>query len=67
MFACHMTIEGKDAPCAGWLAAIGYESLTVRLLLAQGEIPVSAMEPGPDWPELYASYEEMADAQGHDF
>lgn len=64
MFACHMTIEGREAPCAGWLAAVGYESLTVRVLLAKGELPPDVMEPGPDWPELFSSYTEMAEAQG---
>lgn len=64
MFACHMTTAGRETPCAGWLAAVGYESLTVRLNLARGEIPHEAMEPGEDWPELHRSYDEMAAAKG---
>jgi hypothetical protein len=64
LFACHMTIEGRDAPCAGWLAAVGIESLPVRVLIAYNELPASVLEPGPDWPELYGSYAEMVDAQG---
>lgn len=67
MFACHKSADGKEMPCAGWLAAVGYESLTVRYYLAQNEIPKSAMAPGDDWPELFSSYTEMADRQAGDF
>lgn len=51
-------------PCAGWLAAVGYESLTVRVLLGRGEIPVGRMTPEPDWPELHASYAELEAVHG---
>lgn len=64
MFACHKTPEGREMPCAGWLAAVGYESLTVRVLLGRGEIPVGRMTPEPDWPELHASYAELEAVHG---
>jgi hypothetical protein len=64
MFACHLTAEGKELPCAGWAAAVGTESVTLRLLVSYGEIPASALQPGPDWPELFYDYDEMAEAQG---
>lgn len=63
MFACHKSADGRELPCAGWLAAVGYESLTVRVNLATGAIPPEAMEPGEDWPELHESYEEMMEAK----
>lgn len=63
MFACHKSAEGKELPCAGWLAAVGYESLTVRVNLATGAIPPEALEPGEDWPELHGSYDEMMEAK----
>lgn len=63
MFACHLTAEGKELPCAGWLAAVGTESVTVRILVSTEEIPASALRPGDDWPELFYDYDEMADAQ----
>jgi hypothetical protein len=63
MFACHKSTEANTMPCAGWLASVGYESLTVRMLLISGEIPKDAMQPGDDWPELFESYPEMAEAQ----
>lgn len=64
MFACHMTVEGHEVPCAGWLAAVGEQSVTVRLNVAYGEIPADALRPGDDWPELFDDYDEMVEAQG---
>lgn len=59
MFACHKAPEGEEFYCAGWMAAVGYENLTVRVLLARGKIPREAMEPGEDWPALHESYEAL--------
>ena len=64
MFACHKSPEGREEACAGWLAAVGYESLTVRLQLAFGRLDPAALTPGDDWPELFDSYEQMAATQG---
>jgi hypothetical protein len=64
LFACHKSDEGKEAACAGWLVVVGYFHLGVRLALVRGALPGSAMKLGADWPELYGSYEEMAEAQG---
>lgn len=64
LFACHKSIDGAEMPCAGWLAAVGIESIPVRLLVSFGEIPSEALRPGPDWPDLFESYEEMAAAMG---
>lgn len=63
LFACHKSQEGKELPCAGWLVAVGYFSLKVRLLLSRGELPVEAMTAGDDWPELHGSFEEMMEAK----
>ena len=64
LFACHLTHEGKDMPCAGWLAAVGECSITVRLLIAKGRLPHSVLQPGLDWPPLFDSYDAMAKVQG---
>lgn len=50
-------------PCAGWLAAVGYEHLGIRFKLSTGSIPPEAMQPGDDWPPLFDNYAEMAAAQ----
>jgi hypothetical protein len=63
LFACHKSAEGKEIPCAGWLAAVGIESLSVRLLISTGSLPAEVLHPGEDWPELHESYDEMAEAK----
>lgn len=66
LFGCHKSTDEHELPCAGWLAAVGYDSIRVRMLLAAGEIPMEAMDPGDDWPPLFDSYREMAATQGGD-
>ncbi len=38
----------------------GYQHLGVRIAIIFCGLPPSVPEPGPGWPELYGSYEEMA-------
>lgn len=64
IFACHKGTEENPMPCAGWLAAIGYHNLTIRLAVLNGDLPQDALSPGEDWPPLYESYAEMMEAQG---
>jgi len=65
MFACHQTKEGREQACAGWLVVAAVQgNLRVRLALATGDLPREAVEPGPDWPPLFSSYEAMAERQG---
>lgn len=61
LFACHKSEPGRDRACAGWLAVIGVDHLGVRLAVALGRLPVSALRPAEGWPELFGSYEEMAE------
>ena len=63
LFACHLTHEGKEMPCAGWLASVGVESLPVRILVTYKRLPADVLQPGKDWPPLYRSYAEMEAAQ----
>lgn len=64
VFACHKTQEGRDVACAGWLAVAGPDHLGIRLAVATGRLPASALEPGPGWPDLYRTYDDMAAANG---
>lgn len=66
MFACHKSPEGREWACAGWLAAVGWEHLGVRIAAIVGRLPVSALEPGDGWPQLHASYAEMVAAKAAD-
>jgi hypothetical protein len=64
IFACHKSAEGKEMACAGWLAQVGYQHLGMRLAVVQGRLPVEALEPGEDWPELFEDYDELAERNG---
>ncbi|MCL2732483.1 MAG: DUF6283 family protein [Actinomycetia bacterium] len=66
MFACHKSPEGREESCAGWLAVAGIDHLGIRLAVARGHLPASALAPGDGWPELFAAYDDMAAAQGRD-
>lgn len=66
MFACHRSATDPNELCAGWLAAVGYFHLSVRLAIAMGVLPADALTPGEGWPELYGSYDELAAANGAD-
>lgn len=64
LFACHMTQEGSDRACAGWLAVEGWGHVMIRLAAATGRLPSCALAPQPGWPPLYGSYAELAAANG---
>lgn len=66
IFACHKSTEGTDRACAGWLAVVGYEHLGMRFAAMTGRLPPDIFITGEDWPELFGSYEEMAQANGAD-
>jgi hypothetical protein len=64
MFACHKSPEGREEACAGWLAVCGIEHLGVRMAVLTSRLEPEDLRPGEGWPELFASYEEMAAVQG---
>lgn len=64
LFACHKAPEGGEFVCAGWLAAVGLENLTARLLAVQGRLTGVGFHPGDDWPELHGSYAELLAVHG---
>lgn len=65
LFTCHKSKpDGGEIPCAGWLAAVGVTNLSIRLALLSGGLSLNAMTPGADWPPLFETYAEMAEAQG---
>lgn len=59
IFACHLSKPDEEFPCAGWLVAHGWHSIAVRLRISTGKLDVAALEPGENWPELHADYDEM--------
>ncbi|PBA68864.1 DUF6283 family protein [Mycobacterium avium] len=64
IFACHKSEPGRDRACAGWLAVAGIDHLGIRVAVALGRLPASTLRPAEDWPDLFDSYEEMADRNG---
>jgi hypothetical protein len=63
LFACHMTQENRERACAGFLLVTGWDSNAVRYANIQGRYdPASVSADGP----LYATYREMAEANGVD-
>lgn len=63
MFACHKTPEGREQPCAGWLAAVGNCHLGIRFAIIQGRLDPRALIAKDDWPELFDDYDELIAAQ----
>ena len=37
----------------------GRQNIGARLAVVQGRIPVEALDPADDWPELHANFDEM--------
>ena len=67
VFACHMSAEGGEIACAGYLATTGATSIRVRVWFAAGLVDLHAIDAAarePDYPDLYGSYAEMAVANG---
>lgn len=63
VFGCHKSAEGKEIACRGWLAVCGYEHIGIRIAVATGALEPEAIEL-PAEPELFETYDEMAEAQG---
>jgi hypothetical protein len=61
VFGCHKSAPGKELPCAGWLAGVGWHHMGIRIAVATGGLPSEAIEPRPD---VFTDYEEMAAHQG---
>lgn len=68
MFGCHKGEPGtdRDLACAGWLARFGLGHVGVRLAIAMGALPADAVRPGPNWPPLHATWDEVRRCQTSD-
>lgn len=66
LFGCHKGTPSdpdEDLACAGWLAKFGAGHPTVRLAVVCGGLPVSALEPGENWPPLHNTWDEVVQYQ----
>lgn len=59
LFACHQSKEGGEIPCAGWLATVGHAHPAVRIAVIGGRLPMDALSPGANWPQLHDSYGQV--------
>lgn len=59
LFACHQSKPDQEIICAGWQAVEGYNNLTARVSAFQGRLDLRGFRPGPDWPPLLGSFQEM--------
>ncbi|MEV0733968.1 DUF6283 family protein [Polymorphospora sp. NPDC050346] len=66
LFACHDIPADNPHLCAGHLALYGRDHPLVRYGIALGVIDPAVLEPQPEWPELFDSYEEMLASVGPD-
>jgi hypothetical protein len=63
VFACHMTKDGREHACAGFLIQQGGHNMSVRLALIDDHLKLDEIQ--SDGP-LYENYREMAIANGVD-
>jgi hypothetical protein len=61
LFACHKSKEGEPLCCAGYLLVEGSANFGVRIACITGKLDMSKLHCEA---ELYASYKEMAEANG---
>ena len=55
-FACHLSHEGSEMPCAGWLAMVGHAHPQVRMAVSEGRLNPEALHPPSDGPDLHEKY-----------
>ena len=58
-FACHLSREGQEIPCAGWLATCGSAHPGVRLAIRDGRLAPGALQQPTGSPALHATYAEV--------
>lgn len=61
IMSCHEALEGREMPCAGWLATVGERHPSMRLAVMQGRLDPSRLSPEPDWPQLHEDFSQMID------
>ena len=63
VMACHLSDEGGDRPCAGYVvSADGWANLAVRVAAITGELDLTAVRDACDGLELHGTFDEMLDA-----
>lgn len=68
LMLCHHAVklpesERGSLPCQGWVRAIGFDAIGVRLAVMTGKVSLAEVR-DTGGPELYASFDEMMSADG---
>lgn len=58
IFACHQSRPGQQVVCVGWLWRYGWDSISIRLRLAFGEMRPEELDPDPAI-ELHETFDEV--------
>jgi hypothetical protein len=58
VFACHQSKPEQEVVCVGWLWRYGWDSIMVRLRLADGRMAPEELEPDPEI-ELHETFDEV--------
>lgn len=59
VFACHQSRPSDEVVCTGWLAVVGNCHPMIRLKVMLGGIKAEALAPGPGWPVLHTSFQQV--------
>src|SRR3954470_13465914 len=59
LFACHQSTPDREGGCAGSQPVEGFHNLTARVSAFHGRLDPRGFRPGPDWPPLVESFQEM--------
>lgn len=59
IFACHLSKDGAEIACAGWLGTVGHKHPGMRLSVCAGHIDASALSSADGWPELHENYQDV--------
>lgn len=61
IMACHGSSERNRKSCIGYVAAVGYSNIHVRLLASRGELDLPAIDAETKNIELYKDFYTMLD------
>ena len=58
IFACHQSLSEQQVVCVGWLWRYGWDSVSIRLRLAERRMRPEELDPDPSI-ELHETFDEV--------
>ena len=62
IMACHLSDEGADSPCIGYLVQVGWTNLSVRMMAISGRLPLNEIMDATEGIELHPDFDAMLGA-----